>query len=86
VTAQVCFAGVSDAGEMNDEQNVYNAPAASRYAEGTVVRPKRKPPRPYFARLDPRRNLTEQIAARIVQRSRPALTCTLFRFCWAITI
>jgi hypothetical protein len=31
------------------------------------AKPKRKPPRPYFARLDPRRDLTEQIAARIVQ-------------------
>ena len=36
-------------------------------AVGHVAKPKRKPPRPYFARLDPRRDLTEQIAARIVR-------------------
>jgi hypothetical protein len=36
-------------------------------AEENVAEPKRKPPRPYFARLDPRRDLKKQMASRIVQ-------------------
>jgi hypothetical protein len=32
-----------------------------------VTKPQRKPPRPYFARLDPRKDLRKQVAARIVQ-------------------
>jgi hypothetical protein len=35
--------------------------------EEQIAEPKRKPPRPYFARLDPSRDMKKQIAARIVQ-------------------
>jgi hypothetical protein len=48
--------------------NCKNPPdAAVSRAEENVAKPKRKPPRPYFARLDPRKDLTKQVAARIVQ-------------------
>jgi hypothetical protein len=55
---------------MSDEQEVAANPAVLTVppvAKESVAKPKRKPPRPYFARLDPRKDLTEQIAARIVQ-------------------
>jgi hypothetical protein len=35
--------------------------------EEEVAKPKRKPPRPYFARLDPRKDLKTQMASRMVQ-------------------
>jgi hypothetical protein len=50
-----------------EKMNKSSAPIAPAQAEGTVAKPKRKPPRPSFARLDPRRDPTEQIAASIVQ-------------------
>jgi hypothetical protein len=60
--------------DMNDEQTVYDAikrlgcvNEATAHAEGIVAKPKRRPPRPYFARLDPRRDLKKQMASRMVQ-------------------
>ena len=35
--------------------------------EEKIAKPKRKRPRPYFARLDPRKDMNKQIASRIVQ-------------------
>jgi len=55
---------------MSDEQEVAANPSVLTVppvAKESVAKPKRKPPRPYFARLDPRKDLTEQIAARLVQ-------------------
>ena len=55
---------------MSDERKDTANPAVLTAPPGTeenVAKPKRKPPRPYFARLDPRKDLTKQIAARIVQ-------------------
>src|ERR1700730_5095310 len=55
---------------MSDEQEVAASTAvltAPPDAEGNVAKPKRKPPRPYFARLDPREDLKKQMASRMVQ-------------------
>jgi hypothetical protein len=48
--------------KMNDQQRVYDATKRL-----SVEKPTRKPPRPYFARLDPTKDLKKQMAARIVQ-------------------
>jgi hypothetical protein len=51
-----------------DEKKVLRPlPSALPHAEGHVAKPKRKPPRPYFAHLDSRKNLKEQMASRMVQ-------------------
>jgi hypothetical protein len=50
-----------------EQMNKSSAPIAPAHAEGHVAKPRRRPPRPYFARLDPRKDLKKQVAARIAQ-------------------
>jgi hypothetical protein len=50
-----------------EKMNKSGAPIAPAQAEGTVAKPKRKRPRLYFARLDPRKDLKKQMASRMVQ-------------------
>jgi hypothetical protein len=55
---------------MSDEQKGATNPAVHAVppdGEGEVAKPKRKPPRPYFARLDPRKDLKKEMASRMVQ-------------------
>ena len=55
---------------MSDERKDAANPAvltAPTDGEENVAKPNRKPPRPYFARLDPQKDLTKQMTARIVQ-------------------
>jgi hypothetical protein len=50
-----------------EKMNKSSVPTAPAHAEGHVAKPKRKPPCPYFARLDPRKDLKAQRASRMVQ-------------------
>jgi len=50
-----------------EKMNKSSVPTAPAHAEGHVAKPRRRPPRPYFARLDPGKDLKKQMASRMVQ-------------------